>query len=286
MAWPALSELVKAIDISIYQNKSSATGPPTPEGRIDFWHLADSRPEIKVVFIRLAGNVGSFDVDFQSNYDESLAAGFENAVYGFAAPSRKVLTLIDVWKLGLNGRVPKLIVIDAEVSDGREKALVTRHVRDLLAAVRTAWPGVEVWIYTGEWWWTPNIIGGWEGNEKFWMAHYAHFVPMADGTWRVAYTFEELDGKLPIHNSFTPSLPKTVRIEQVEAWQTTSSGRIQFNSRLGLYMPRCDLDYVKLSAYQRIWGGDQEPGPQPQPAPIEIRVRVPAGKTTVLVEEI
>jgi hypothetical protein len=43
---------------------------------------------------------------------------------------------------------------------------------------------------------------------------------------------------------------------------------------------------VKLSAYRRIWGGDQPPGPQPQPAPIEIRVSVPRGKTTVLVEEI
>lgn len=286
MAWPALSELVKAIDVSIYQNKSSATGPPTPEGRIDFWHLADTRPEIKVVFIRLAGDVGGFDIDFQSNYDESLAAGFENAVYGFAAPSRKVSTLIDIWKAGLNGRAPKLIVIDAEVAHGKDKAFVTRHVRDLLAAVHNTWPEAEVWIYTGEWWWSPNIIGGWEGNEKFWMAHYAHFVPMPDGTWRVVYTFEELDVKLPIGNSFTPSLPKTVRIEQVEAWQITSSGRIQFNSKLGLYTPRCDLDYVRLSAYRRIWGGDQPPGPQPQPAPIEITLRVPRDKVHAVIEEV
>jgi len=286
MPWPALNELVKSIDVSIYQNKTAAyMESPIPDGRIDFFHLADTRPEIKVIFVRVAGTIGDFDIDFQYNYDESLRAGFENAIYGLAAPLRKVSTLIDVWKRALNGRKPKLIVVDAEVASGKDKAFVTRHVRDLVAAVHAAWPDVEVWIYTGEWWWTPNIIGGWESAERFWMAHYPHFVAVGDGTWRVAYTFEEVDVKLPIHNNFTPSLPATVRIDQVDAIQFTSSGRIQFNSKLGLYTPRCDLDYVKLSAYQRVWGGDQ-PGPEPQPAPIDVTLQIPRGKVHALIEEV
>jgi hypothetical protein len=286
MPWPALAELVKAYDVAIYQNKTYSK-PNWQEGRIPWPETAAQHPEVKVIFVRVAGNKGGPDWDFQYNYDGALEVGYKTAIYGFASPGISISTILNSWwKPGLDGRKPKLIVLDCEIANGKTPAEVTKHIRDLLAAIRREWPGVEVWLYSADWWWSGNIVHGWENEEKFWWAHYVHIVQNPNGTWRVAWSFEEVDSKLPISNNFTPYMGTSkVLIANVEAWQLSSGGIVYPITRPIYLDPRVDLTYMRLSAYTRIWG-EVQPPPPPVTEPIPVRIEVPRGKTLVTVEEV
>lgn len=286
MPWPALETLVKGTDVSIYQNPMRNTSTPT-EGRIDWATKASENPEIRWSICRLSGSSSGIDPDGGYNFDQGLKAGFDMGVYVNMSPTRSVSWLMENWwKPAIGDRDPKLIVLDCESTHGQTPKVITKHIRDALDALKKEWPDAEIWIYSAAWWWNPNVEHGWEGNERFWIAHYIYVVQDPQtGDWRTAFAFSEMDEKLPIHNTFTPRLPKGVGIHQVEAWQCSNKGIIEPITRQPKLTPRVDLDYMKLAAYNRVFQPDQDqPDPDPEPVPVE--VRVPAGKAKVKVTEV
>lgn len=286
MSWPALEFNVKGIDASIYQNLLRNTSEPEA-GRIDWYELATQNPEIKVGIVRATGSSSGIDPDFQYNFDEGSEAGFDMGVYLNMSPTRSIDWLMkNWWKPAIGDRNPKLIVFDTESRHGKSKAVCTTHIQDGLGALTTEWPEAEIWDYTGAWWWNPNVEHGWEANVRFWLGHYPHFVQESDGSWRQAYHFSEVDGILPIHNNFTPRLPFGVGIHQVMAFQFSEKGILVPITQAPKLTPRVDLNYILLTAYNRIWGDGEGPVPEPDPDPVPVEIRIPAGKAVVTVTEV
>jgi len=256
MPWPELGKLIKANDISIYQNPTRYTSSPEA-GRIDFVNYRQRSPEVSLVISRIAGGYSGVDPDFQYNYDSSLEAGFQGAGYMNISPKKSLSTLLSWWKTSLGDRKPKLLFLDCELNGGKEPDVVTRHVQDCLKMIEDNWPESQLEIYTANWWWKPNIIHGWESAYGLWTAHYPYLVQEADGDWRVAWTFEEADATLPIHNSFTPFVAKGWTIDETNGWQFTSSLNNVMASKHG----RIDGDYFLKTWFDGIFEEDDTTPP-------------------------
>ncbi len=277
MSWPALQKSVKTIDMSIYQNRMRNTSDPA-SGRTDFAELANEHPEIKVVVSRAAGAWSGPDPDFPHNFEESEQAGFRAAAYVNSNPAKKVKDLLTWWRGNIGVRKPKLIVLDSEITGGQSKTVITKHVQDCQKAIHDTWPSAVVALqYTATWWWNPNINHGWEGDLLVWPAHYPYVVQdPANGKWHQAFHFEDMDSKLPIHNSFTPSIPLGFSPENVMAWQLTEKGIIEPISRAPNFTPRVDLNYLLLSFFKKVWQDGDEPSPVEPDHAIYLRTKASA----------
>lgn len=300
MSWPALELNEKMFDASTYQNLKRLDPDENVRatGRIDFVELANENPEVKVVISRASGSWSGIDPDFEHNYDESEFAGFDPAAYVNINPTKSVdFLMTEWWGPAIGDRNPRLIVLDCETNGWRDRngkwhnrrtpAQVTRHVQDGLKAIRSQWSEAIVWIYSAAWWWDPNIVHGWESDEKFWVAHYIYVVqdPIT-GDWRVAYKFVEIDRRLPIDNNFTPYLPQGVAYDNAVAWQVSDKGIIQPVTQTPRLAPRVDLGYVKVAEHRKVWHpGEIPPDPEPVLFPVDIEIRHKTGQAAFTIVE-
>lgn len=264
MSWPVLEQTVKGADVSRFQNERD-NQVNRELGRIDFAELASQHPDLRIIVSRAAGGNSGVDPDFAYNFDESGATGFDQAAYVNSNPARPVSELVSWWKAAIGPRQPKLIVLDSELTGGQPREKITTHVQDCHKAIRDGWPSAVVALqYSGAWWWDPNIIHGWESDLLVWPAHYPYLVELPNGEWRVAYSFEEVDRLLPIHNGFTPKIPLGFQAQNAAGWQFTSKGILQPITKLPGYLPRVDLDYFQKWFHDQIYG---PPAPPPAPPP-------------------
>lgn len=247
MSWPALDQSVKVLDHSVYQKDP------------DYAALKAAEPAIAVVIHRLANVYLTLDADFYANFNNAEAAGFDNAVYVNVNPSLSVQKHIDAWKGMLGARRPKALIYDAETSAGLKPTAITPIVRGCYDMGLEEWPDAAHAYYTADWWWTPNIVHGWESGYYFGIAHYPFIVQETDGSWRVAQRYSEVDPHLPIGNTFTPKLPPSVPPDRVIWWQLSSSGRFT-----GIWPDApSDFGYLKKWWYDKVWtepsGGNCDP---------------------------
>ena len=284
MTWTTLSLSTKANDLSIYQNLKRNTTDPA-SGRVDFFTMASENPEIKLVISRAAGSFSGIDPDFQHNYDQSGLAGFLQAPYVNINPSKSLSDLEDWWKRALDDRNPQLFILDCETSAEKSRSQITAHIQDCLELLHQNWPNAVVIMYTAAWWWNPNVVHGWEGNELFWLAHYPFFTQEEDGDWRTVWTFDEIDPLLPIHNSFTPRIPTGVNPANVVGWQFSDKMIIEPISKPPKDLPRADGDYFTNAFVDMAFDLDV-PEPPPPQEPIAVEVIVKAGEAEVTVTEV
>jgi len=135
-------------------------------------------------------------------------------------------------------------------------AAMTKHVRDEGDALMKQWPKAKHDKYSACWWWTPNIVHGWEAAINLWDAHYIYAVQEIGGTWRQAFTFEEIDRLLPIGNNFTPCLPSGFVRSLVTQWQASEYGKLETYTVDGRRITKnIDLGYMLRSYFQQVFVG-------------------------------
>lgn len=275
MSWPTLALNTKGSDFSSWNNLKF-NKPDHDDGRIDFFEFADENPEIKLVVSRACATY-YIDRDFEHNFDESENAGFLAASYVNNNPDFTIADLLEMWRRAHDGRSPKLIIYDCETTRDKSPTRVTANVRGGLDALRTEWSNSAIWIYTGAYWWNPNILHGWEGSETFHLAHYPYVKQVSNDKWVVAENFEDMDRLLPIHNAFTPRTPKGVM--KKAAWQFTSSGDLE-----GIVDDTIDLNYFLTADVNAVYDVGEPPLDPGEPIPITIEI--PEGAISVKVREI
>jgi len=275
MSWPALTELVKAIDVSKHQNSTWDDPDPTP-GRINWSVLHAAHPEIQIAMIRLAGSSSGIDPDFAYNYSEAEGVEMKPIPYVNINPGLSLATLASWWRMGLGTRQPKCLMLDCETDQGQPAATITTHVKACDAQLGNLRPDAAHLTYSAGWWWDGKIVHGWEGGLRLIVAHYPYLVPVGSD-YRVAYTFEEADRCLPIGNNFTPRLCKGTTTEQTVGWQFTSKGRLS-----GI-VPPADLDYFKRWWVDEIFGTPAPPSPA---GPVPVEIRYPAGAIILTTTEV
>lgn len=262
MSWPALVENVKTLDLSQYQNWANSQ-PDRVKGRIDFEDLAVENPEVKIIIIRACAT-SYIDADWEYNWRES--AGFHKAAYVNNDPTWAVNgPQGEMWKKALGDKEHKAIVYDCESRFGRSPQTITKDIREGLDLLRTNWPSARMIIYTAEWFWKNHIVHGWEENEDVWVAHYPYMIQRLNGSWRVVYSFAEMDPFLPISNNFTPRVPTGFKKENVKGWQITNSGIIKPIAQSNL-KPRTDLNYFLKEWADETWEDDIVVPPLPPPS--------------------
>ncbi len=260
----------------MYDNFANAEADRT-RGRIKWADLRAQHPDILHASVRAAGASGYVDPDFAYNYDESEAAGFKTTAYVNASSSRSASSLLAIWKQAIGTRKPKLISVDAETwGAGLTPAANAKHMQDCIKAVEDTWPDALHDDYTAPWCWNNQVIHGWEGAEKLWDAHYPFFVQNADGTWRVVYSFEELDKFLPIGNSFTPSIPTGFSQANCWRWQVSDKAILFPITQPGKLLPRCDIGYMLRSLYDQLWPSSTPPQPPPV-TPLTVKIEYHQG---------
>lgn len=257
MSWPALDLSVKILDHSVYQK------------RPDYAALKAAQPDIEVVLHRLANVYLVKDADFDANFAAAEAAGFKNGVYGNVNPAISVAKHLSKWAEFLGDREIVCWMDDVETDAGLSDQAITSVVRGCYDGAMAKWPTAAHIIYTRGNWWDNFIVSGWEADVYFSIAHYVYFVQEADGDWRLAYRYSEVDPKLPIGNSFTPLLPMAIKPEQCVWWQFTSKGQLP-----GIWpKANSDMGYLKRWWYEKVWG---EPAGGACDPDVEIALRAEA----------
>jgi hypothetical protein len=197
-------------------------------------------------------------------------AGAHVEPYLVVNTTKPMATCFDTWSAQIGSARPKAIWMDCERADGQTKAHITAYLKDVFAEAKRRWTWAKVGCYTATWWWNAWVTHGWEANIPLWTAHYPFFVQNADGTWRQAYSFEEVDPRLPISNGFTPSIPDGWKgIAQPVIWQFSEKGSGGF-----------DLNYVSRAWYDGLYGGAIIPVPER----VRVEVRHPSNVEIVTVE--
>jgi len=272
MSWPKLNEIVKATDWSWWQNYGAGQDhrPADPA------EFVEKNPEIDIYWIRGIWPSGKIDQHFQHYYDGFSNAGKKVAVYLWPNPTKSIQQTADNWLFALDGREPTVIGIDAELTWYKPPNILTTNIRKSLDKACELFPKAKVVPYTRASWWDRYILPGWESVWNFWLAHYPYMVyDLASGKWRMVYNFTEMDKCLPIDNSFTPFLGKTLQIEQVIGWQFSDKGKLA-----GCPTKSLDLNYFKLWWINKAWE-ESEPEPPPSTNKI-IRVIIPSGVEVVV----
>lgn len=200
----------------------------------------------------------------------SSIAGAHVEPYLVVNTTKSLSSSFDVWSAQIGNTRPKAIWMDCERDDGQTKDHITGYLKDVFAEARPRWAWAKAGCYSAAWWWNQYVTHGWEAEIPLWCAHYPFFVQNNDGTWRQAYSFEEVDPRLPIGNTFTPAIPDGWKgIAQPVIWQFSEKGS-------GGY----DLNYVSRAWYDSLYGGASIPAP----ARARVEVRYPASVEVVAVE--
>jgi lysozyme len=129
------------------------------QGNIDWAKVKAAGKEFAI--IRVSDGTGHLDPDFAKNWSGAKAAGVIRGVYQFFEPSEDPvaqanLLLQHMGQIG-EGDLPPMI--DVEVTDGQSPATITARIHSWINTVQAA-TGRKPLIYTGGWFWNPDVQSG------------------------------------------------------------------------------------------------------------------------------
>ncbi len=169
--------MTKCIDISNYSG-NHPTGIPTPDDvrclLADGWQTA------------IVG--GSYGTIATAQLDACAAGGMDVEVYAFIEFRDGWEAAIDRALAALTGHVRRLW-LDCEESSPLGPSGTAQRIHDAIAYVHAARPDLELGIYTGGWWWTPETNDSHEfADMPLWTAEYDSRIvsPTMYGGWTQA----------------------------------------------------------------------------------------------------
>ncbi len=272
MSWPALTQLSKWVDVSWWQNN----GPPEHEP-FDVDAFFQANPQVEGGFIRAIWNDGSVDEHYPHYFDGFSRNGRKVAAYLWPNITKTIDQVVEDWQVALGDRVPPLLALDFEETSqnaGRSRADLTANMQASFDALRATFPEATVIGYSRASWLDEHInVGTWFHELRWWLAHWI----FPGDLGREAFSFEEVDGILPIDNDRVPWRGNVVRIEpdNVVGWQFSSKGQL---ARVNTAV---DLDYFLRSFLDEVYDED---GEEPEPTPSE-RLRVIAQRLRAAMEQ-
>lgn len=137
-------------------------------------------------FAVIRATVGDYYTDprFYENWRGAQAAGFLVSAYHVVKPSQppeaQIERLLDV----LDGRKSDLpLVLDVELADRQSPAVITGVVKECADLIETQ-DGRKPIIYTGKWFWDPNLLRRQEWSAyDLWIANYGAQKPTLPADW-------------------------------------------------------------------------------------------------------
>jgi GH25 family lysozyme M1 (1,4-beta-N-acetylmuramidase) len=227
VSWPDRDFLVRGVDWSWYQQNSNGS-------YIDVGQFVAQNPAVEVFILRACWPNGVQDAAYPYYYDELTARGKKVAAYLWPNPTRPEQPAS--WQFAIGDRVPKLIMLDFELTYYQTDAVLTANAEESFAHASALFD-THVIGYTASYWWETHIKTDLEKSHQFILAHYPYF--LQGGVWKEMENFEVLEKQLPIDNNFTPRMGARFTHDNVIGWQFSSKGR------LPSYNNNMDLDSLK-----------------------------------------
>ena len=247
---------------------------PQTTGSIDVAGFKAQNPGVKLFIARMYGGDSGPD----KTYAEVLAKAGQTPVepYLVVSPNKNMAQMFANWSGQIGSSRPKVIWAGCERKDGKTVDFVTGYIQDVIAEARRVWTWARVGIYSGAWWWNPNVKHGWEGDIPLWDGHYIWQKMLTPTTGEQYHDFNPLILRLPIGNSFTPLIPLGWKgIAQPAIWQFSDRGLLPPMTR------NVDLNFVNRTWYASVYGS----GPVVPPVePLTVEVRYPHGVQVVATE--
>ncbi|MCD4685189.1 MAG: hypothetical protein K8S97_04560 [Anaerolineae bacterium] len=137
-------------------------------------------------FAVIRATVGNYYTDprFYENWKGAQAAGLLVSAYHVTKPKQSAQSQIDRLFDVLAGRTSDLpLVLDVELADGQTAATITGNVKECCELVARR-AGRKPVIYTGTWFWNPNLLRRAEWAEyDLWIANYGASSPTLPQDW-------------------------------------------------------------------------------------------------------
>jgi lysozyme len=180
----AAGPTVEGIDVSYYQ------------GTIDWNQVAAAGKAFGVARI----NDGNFmDPQFDANWAGMKAAGMIRGAYQFYRPSHDPVAQADVviQKVGKLGPGDLPVMLDMEATDGVGPATITAQLHTWVDRV-TQGTGKPPLVYTGKYFWDPNVQTADFAGLPLWIAAYVKPCPNTPNAWsNWAFWQYNDNGKIP-----------------------------------------------------------------------------------------
>ena len=111
--------------------------------------------------IRVSDGTGHFDPEFNANWDGAKAVGMIRGVYQFFEPGEDAVAQANlvVQHMGAFGPGDLPPMIDVEVTGGQSPATITAKIHQWVDVIHAA-TGRKALIYTGGWFWNPDVQSG------------------------------------------------------------------------------------------------------------------------------
>lgn len=162
------------------------------QGEVDWNQVASQGYRFAVI----RATVGDYYTDprFYENWRGAHEAGLLVSAYHVVKPKQPVDAQIDRFFDVLDERNSDLpLVLDVELADGKTPAIVTNVVQQCAALVEEK-SGRKPIIYTGKWFWDPNVLRcqNWRDYD-LWIANYGAPAPTLPADWSewVLWQFSE-----------------------------------------------------------------------------------------------
>ena len=170
--WKMPTQYLEGIDVSRYQ------------GTIDWARVAAAGAK----FAAIRCTVGDYYTDptWDANHAQARANGVLVTAYHVVKPSKSVTAQIARLRDAVGDRVLDIVpALDVELTDGLGKAQVTECILGCVAETKRLF-GVTPLIYTGAWFWNPNVVPGTASECPLWISYYPQAVlpVIPTGTWQ------------------------------------------------------------------------------------------------------
>lgn len=137
-------------------------------------------------FAVIRATVGNYYTDsrFYENWRGATENGLLVSAYHVVKPKQSAESQIDRLFDVLDGRTSDLpLVLDVELTDDKDPGMITSVVKGCADAIEQR-DGRKPIIYTGSWFWTPNVHHTLDWDQyDLWIAHYGVSAPTLPQDW-------------------------------------------------------------------------------------------------------
>ena len=174
--------------------KICAKGTTTPGIDVSKWQGAINWAKVKATgqkFVIARISDGTYlDTQFDSYWPAMKKAGFVVGAYQFFEPAQDVIKQADILLAKMGPMEPGMLppTLDVEAAGGKTPAQVEAAVAQWIAYVQPK-IGVAPMIYTGAWFWDPQVVSSAQSGLALWTSNYCTnccaSVPAAWKDWAI-----------------------------------------------------------------------------------------------------